>query len=112
MFLGISSSVKHDATDFCVQTLTFKNLGVFNFLKVLVRLRFDIGMIKVEGFSEEANFCLSLSQITFITIEFVHGVILKVLCFLVITGNDDMIRLRHEGITTLLNTTGRLISAL
>ena len=32
MLLGVSGGVKHHASYFCVKTLTFKNLSVFNFL--------------------------------------------------------------------------------
>ena len=32
VLLGVTGGVKHHASDFCVKTLAFKNLSVFNFL--------------------------------------------------------------------------------
>ena len=62
-------------------------------------------MVEVERFSEQADFRLAFGQITLITIELVHRVVLQVLGFLTVTGDNDVVGLRHEGIATLLNTT-------
>ena len=38
MLLGVSGRVKHHASDFCVKTLAFENLSVFDFLQILICL--------------------------------------------------------------------------
>jgi len=68
-------------------------------------------MIQIKKFGKQINFSFTFCQVTFRSIKLVHAVVLKSLGLFIISTDHDRLLLRHEWVSSCLNTTSWLISA-